>query len=274
LADSALARLRRALPGARWAPEGGQMVSEMRLVKEPAELALVRKAGEYADFMVACGAGLVRERGSISELEINQAVIQAVTARMASELGEVVSANGLAGGLVCAGPRAAFPHGLPTLARPRPGDCLILSFGCSVGGYHAESERTFFVGEPPPEARQLHEAVCRAQAAGIERLEPGRACAGAEHAAQDVLVQAGYGEHIRHRLGHGLGLESHEGPWLEAGEAAFLLAGMVVSAEPGLYVPGRGGWRISDTLIVERAGPEYVTHFPRDLASAVLPWKG
>jgi Xaa-Pro aminopeptidase len=112
--------------------------------------------------------------------------------------------------------------------------------------------------------------VQKAQAAGVARLAAGTLCAEADSAALDVLRDAGFGAYIRHRLGHGLGLENHEAPWLEAGDPTPLRAGMVVSAEPGLYWPGRGGWRISDTLIVGRGGAEAVTTYPRGLDAAVL----
>jgi Xaa-Pro aminopeptidase len=271
LGQATLARLQRGLPGAQWSAEGGQLVADMRLVKEPEELALMRQAGVYADFMVECGADLVRQRGSISELEINQTVSQAVTSKMVAELDEVISANGLTGGLVCAGARAAFPHGIPSLARPQPGDCLILSFGCSVGGYHAESERTFFYGEPSAEQQRLYEAVRQAQALGVEQIVAGHPCAEPDRVAQESLAQAGFAAHVRHRLGHGMGLEIHEAPWLEEGDSSGLRPGMVVSAEPGLYLPGQGGYRLSDTLIVGLGRPESVTNFPRELGEVVIP---
>lgn len=270
LAEGTLARLRQALPGAHWSAEGGQIVGDMRLVKDADELALLRKAGEYADFMVAHGAAAMRERGLLAELEINQIVNQAVVRKMMAELSEVIFVNGVSGGLVCAGPRAAFPHGLPSLAKARVGDCLILSFGCSVGGYHAESERTFFVGEPSARHRKFYEAMRAAQAAGVAAIAPGRPCAEVNKVGLDTLRQAGFGEFIRHRLGHGLGLESHEAPWIEDGDSTPLRPGMVVSAEPGLYVPGFAGYRISDTVVVGETGPEPITRFPREIEAVTL----
>lgn len=270
LADGTLTRLKKKLPGAHWSAEGGRIVGDMRLVKDAEELDLLRKAGEYADFMVACGAATVRERGPISELEIDQIVNQAVVSKMMAELSEVIFVGGVSGGLVCAGPRAAFPHGLPSLAKPQTGDALILSFGCSVGGYHAESERTFFIGEPSSDHRKFYEAMREAQATGVEAIAPGRTCAEANKICLDVLRRAGFSEFIRHRLGHGLGLEGHEPPWIEDGDPTVLKPGMVVSAEPGLYVPGVGGYRISDTVIVGGPGPEAITRFSRDIEEMIL----
>ncbi|MBI3362781.1 MAG: aminopeptidase P family protein [Chloroflexi bacterium] len=270
LGDGTLTRLKKNLPGAHWSPEGGRIVADMRLVKDAEELRLLRKAGEYADFMVACGAATVRERGLISELEINQIVNQAVVNKMMAELSEVIFVGGVSGGIVCAGPRAAFPHGLPSLAKPQIGDPLILSFGCSVGGYHAESERTFFIGEPAADHQKYYEVMRAAQAAGVEAIAPGRSCAETNRVCLDVLRRAGFGEFIKHRMGHGLGLEGHEPPWIEDGDSTVFRPGMVVSAEPGLYVPRVGGYRISDTVIVGEAGPEAITRFPRDLEAMIL----
>lgn len=270
LAEGWLRRLQEALPDVGWSTDGGAVVAHLRLVKDPEELALLRTAGKYADYMVEVGTQAVRQRGLLSELEINQIVQQAVVQRMIAELDQVIFVSGVSSGLVCAGPRAAYPHGLPSLARPRPGDALILSFGCTVGGYHAESERTFFIGEPGPEHRKYYEAMEQAQAVGTAALRAGAACREVNWLCLDVLRQAGYGAFIKHRMGHGLGLESHEPPWVEDGDATILQPGMVVSSEPGLYVPGIGGYRISDTVVITANGPELLTHYPRELEAMVL----
>jgi Xaa-Pro aminopeptidase len=270
LAEGTLRCLQTALPHARWSADGGAIITDLRLIKDAEELDLLRAAGRYADYMVEVGAQTVRERGLLSELEINQIVNQAVVQRMTAELDQIVFISGVAGGLVCAGPRAAYPHGLPSLARPRQGDALILSFGCAVGGYHAESERTFFIGEPSADHLRYYDAMQRAQAAGTAALRAGATCREVNWLCLDVLREAGYGEFIKHRMGHGLGLEGHEPPWIEDGDATVLQAGMVVSSEPGLYVPGVGGYRISDTVFVTANGPELLTTYARDLDAMVL----
>ncbi len=269
----ALERLQAAMPRTHWSAEGGRIVGHMRQVKDDEEIALLRKAAEFSDAMIEAGAQAVRQRGLISEVEINQIVAQSVVREMIAALDEIVDVGGLAGGLVCAGPRAAYPHGLPSLARPRHGDCLIMSFGCSVGGYHAESERTFFIGEPSPTHRAYYETMLRAQQTGLAALRPSAECRTVNKVCLDVLREAGYELYIKHRMGHGLGVEGHEPPWIEDGEDTRLRAGMVVSAEPGLYVPGFGGYRISDTVLVTRDGPQSLTQYPRDLQSMILEVK-
>jgi Xaa-Pro aminopeptidase len=245
----------------------------MRQVKDKEEIALLRKAAEFSDAMVAAGVEALRKHGLISEIAINQYVTQSVVRQMVDALDEVISVGHPAGGLVCAGPRAAYPHGLPSLVKPRAGDCLILSFGCSVGGYHAESERTFFIGEPSQQHIQYYEAMLKAQQTGVDALRAGAECRSVNKVCLDVLRDAGYEPYIRHRMGHGLGLEGHEPPWVEEGDHTPLRAGMVVSAEPGLYAPGLGGYRVSDTLLVTRDAPESLTTYPRDLQSMILDVK-
>jgi Xaa-Pro aminopeptidase len=270
LSVGTLDRLYAAMPRVRWSDHGGEIVSRLRLIKDDEEIDLIRRAAAFSDAMVEAGAQAVRERGLISEIEINQIVTQSVVREMGAALDEVIDVGGVAGGLVCAGPRAAYPHGLPSLARAKAGDCLILSFGCSVGGYHAESERTFFIGGPSAEHRAYYEAMLTAQQTGVAALRPGTACRTVNKMCLDVLREAGYGAFIKHRMGHGLGLEGHEPPWIEDGDDTPLRPGMVVSAEPGLYVPSVGGYRVSDTVLVTADGPESLTKYPRTLDAMIL----
>lgn len=266
-------RVGRALPGATWV-EAGDIIASLRLVKDPEEIALHRKAAEYADRMVEAGVAFVRERGRAgrfpSENEIAQYVTDWAITRMEEELEEVVVVSMLAGGLVYAGPRSAFPHGLPSRRRVQLGDNLILSLGCAVGAYFAECERTFFIGEPTSEQRRYYEICREAQETGTMALTPGARCCDANRICLDVIRRHGLGDYIKHRQGHGIGITFHEPPWIEDGDTTVLRPGMVVSSEPGIYVPGHGGYRISDTVLVGEQGPERLTRFPRDLQSVII----
>jgi len=266
-------RIGRALPEATWV-EAGDIIASLRLVKEPEEIALHRKASEYSDRMVEAGVAFVRERGRAgrfpSENEIAQYVTDWAINRMEEELEEVVVVSMLAGGLVYAGPRSAYPHGLPSQRRVQPGDNLILSLGCAVGAYFAECERTFFIGEPTAEQRRYYEVCREAQEAGTLALQPGTRCCDANRTCLGLIRERGMGEFIKHRQGHGIGITFHEPPWIEDGDTTVLRPGMVVSCEPGIYVPGHGGYRISDTVLVGEQGPERLTRFPRDLESVVI----
>ncbi|MFM1650761.1 M24 family metallopeptidase [Brevibacillus sp. B_LB10_24] len=258
-----------ALPDVNWVP-AGDILSDMRLVKEKEELELLRLCGTYSDYMVSAGVEVIRERGWISELEIHQTVMQRVVQKMLAELDEIVFTSGVAMGLVCSGERSALPHGLPSSRRLQPGDNLILSFVCSVGGYTTESERTFFLGEPSTRQASLYELMRKAQQVGCEALSVGRTCSEANRLALAVIREAGEGAYIKHRLGHGLGIEGHEPPWLMDGDNSPLRPGMVLSSEPGIYVPGLGGVRISDTVVVTDGEPEYLTTYSRSLEDMVV----
>ncbi|MCR4402646.1 MAG: Xaa-Pro peptidase family protein [Firmicutes bacterium] len=257
------------LPEARWT-EAGDIIAGMRLVKDEEEIELIRKAAMYSDFMVEEGVRVVKERGFISEIEILEEVVRRTVDKMLDELDPIVYVSGIAAGLVCSGERSAFPHGLPSKRRIRRGENLILSFGCVVGGYNAESERTVFVGSPSDEQRKTYEAVREAQEVGTMALRSGRPCRDANRVCLDVLRKAGLWDYVKHRQGHGIGISNHEPPWIEDGDGTILKPGMVVSSEPGIYVPGKGGYRVSDTVLITEAGPERLTSYPRDMEKLII----
>lgn len=262
-------RIGRALPQADWA-RAGDLVATMRLVKDAEEIALMQKAASYADWMVAEGARLARSGGRPSETEIEQAIVSGVIRKMQAELDPIVAVPGLAGSLIISGPRSAFPHGLNTSRRIAPGENLVVRCACFVGGYFAESERTFLLGEPTAEQRQRYEVDRLAQEVGTQGLVAGARCGDVNQKCLDVIRDAGMGEFIKHRQGHGIGVQNHEPPWIEDGDDTILQPGMAVSCEPGMYVPGQGGYSISDSVIVTENGPLRLTHFPRDLESVVM----
>jgi Xaa-Pro dipeptidase len=263
-------RLGRELPNVNWT-QTGDIVSNLRLVKEPEEIALMKKAAHYADWMLEEGVRMVRTGERYSEIEIQQAMVSGVIKKMERELDPVIAVPGLAGALVCSGPRSAFPHGLPTSRRIGAGENLILSAACFVGGYFAESERTFFLGNPTSQQRQRYETDRRAQEIGTRGLVPSARCADVNRQCLNVIREDGLEEYLRHRQGHGIGLQNHEPPWIEDGDRTILEPGMAVSCEPGVYCPGQGGYRISDSVVVTASGPERLTQYPRDMESIVIP---
>jgi len=246
------------------------IVSNMRLTKDPEEIELLDAAGKFADYAVESARAATRP--GVTELEILQASRDAVLARMQRELSEIVNTpGGISGGLIYSGPRSAFPHGMPSTNRVKAGDVIILSMGASVGGYRCESERTFIVGEPTGRQRELFEIMAKAQRVGSQALRPGVRCCDVNAKCLDVIRKAGLEEYIKHRMGHGKGLEEHEPPWIEEGDETILEEGMVVSDEPGIYVPGFGGFRISDTLLVTADGARSFTQYTRKLDEMIIP---
>lgn len=254
---------------------GSDLITRARFVKFPEEVALHREAARITDRMLDAGVQLVTDAvaagGDLpTEAELERHVTSAGTGLMYAEHRNVVVASLLAGGLVYSGANSAFPHGLPSVNRLKGGDTFMLSLGCAVGGRFIEGERTFVLGEPTAEQRRYHDTIRAAQQLGRETIRPGLECREANRLCLDVIREAGLGEFIRHRQGHGIGLGMHEAPWLEDGDPTLLEAGMVVSNEPGIYVPGHAGYRISDSMLVTEGGAEALTTYPRGLDDCTI----
>lgn len=253
-----------------------ELVTVARYLKFEEEIALHREAARITDLMLEAGVSLITDavaaQGQLpSEAELTAHVTGTGAGMMYAEHDNVVVVSPLAGALVYAGENSAYPHGLPSGYRLRPGDTFILSLGCAVGGRFVEGERTFVLGDPSPEQRRYHEAVRLAQQLGGEAIRPGRECREANRICLDVIRDAGFGEYLRHRQGHGIGLGMHEPPWLESGDGTLLEEGMVVSNEPGIYILGHAGYRISDSMLVTANGSEALTSFGRGLETCVIP---
>jgi Xaa-Pro aminopeptidase len=175
--------------------------------------------------------------------------------------------------IVAAGPNSAIPHHRPTDAVLAAGDFVKIDFGALVGGYHSDMTRTFVLGRAADWQLEIYRLVAAAQQAGRAALRAGASLRDVDAAARQVIVDAGYGDNFGHGLGHGVGLQIHEAPGINAMAAGRLLAGSVVTVEPGVYLPDRGGVRIEDTLVVagetpKTSGhtPELLTRFPKELA--------
>ncbi|GLY80604.1 M24 family metallopeptidase [Actinoallomurus iriomotensis] len=274
MAVDRLAAVRAAFPGAEFVRTG--VAERARLRKRPEEIALHREAGRITDAMLTAGRDLIEQAvgagGELpSEAELAAHVTSFGSRTMYAEHDDVVVVSPLAGGLVYAAENSARPHGLPSARRLRPGDTFVLSLGCAVGGRFVEGERTFVLGEPSAEQRRYYEAVREAQAVGAASIRPGARCADVNRTCLDVIRDAGLEGFLRHRQGHGIGLGMHEPPWLEDGDATVLEPGMVVSNEPGIYVTGHAGYRISDSMLVTDDAATPFTFYPRSLDDVVVP---
>ncbi len=168
--------------------------------------------------------------------------------------------------IVASGPHGAIPHHQPTDRVIERGDLVTMDFGARVAGYHADMTRTVFVGTRPDSWQsEVYRAVRGAQAAGVSALDVGRAAVEVDAAAREVIEAAGFGSYFVHGLGHGVGLEIHEAPYLGMTSPDKLAASVPVTVEPGVYLPGRGGVRIEDTVVVHRGRVETLTTTTRDL---------
>jgi len=232
-------------------------VEALRLIKDDAEVAVLREACAAADTALA---GLLGE-GGLCPGRTEREVARDLETRMV--------AAGAAGPsfetIVATGANSAVPHHRPTDAVLRRGDLLKMDFGALVNGYHSDMTRTVVLGQPAQWQRDLYALVAAAQAAGRAALRAGAQLRDVDAAARDVITQAGHGEDFVHGLGHGVGLQIHEAPALSQFGVGTLAAGMAVTVEPGVYLVDRGGVRIEDTLVVSGGEPELLTLTTKDL---------
>ena len=230
------------------------LVAQLRVIKDAGEIALLRRACEIAD---AALHAMIAE-GGVRPGRTEREIALDLEFRMRG-----LGADGPSfDSIVATGGHSAIPHHAPTDTAVSPGDLLKLDFGALVEGYHSDMTRTLVVGRAADWQRELYALVHAAQAAGCAAVGAGVPTKDVDAASRDVITAAGRGAEFVHGLGHGVGLVIHEAPALSAASRDVLEAGMVVTVEPGVYLPERGGVRIEDTLVVEG---ETLTGFPKEL---------
>jgi Xaa-Pro aminopeptidase len=190
----------------------------------------------------------------------------ALARRLEQLFGELGAEDRAFDTIVAAGPHSAIPHHQPGSRPLAAGDLVVVDAGARVEGYHADMTRTFRVAGPRQGWQDdIHEVVAQAQKAATAAYLPGALARGVDETARSVVTQAGLGDRFTHGLGHGVGLEIHEAPNVGARSTGTISTGMAITVEPGVYLPGRGGVRIEDTLVVTDAGPRILTEGPREL---------
>ena len=232
--------------------DGTAIFDALRSVKSPAEQDFIRAAGTRT--VAAIEGTWKRLRAGITERE--------AAAILAEEFSRVGTPSG---GLVQFGPSSALPHGGPGDRRLAAGDVVLIDTGCEVEGYTSDITRTAVFGRASDRFRRVYDVVARAQRAGIDALGPGVPCEDVDAAARKVIAEAGFGEHFTHRVGHGLGMDGHETPYLVSGNRRPLAAGNVETVEPGIYLPGEFGVRIEDDFAVTATGRDRLSPPPSGL---------
>ena len=250
-------------------------VEDQMAVKSEAELALLRESCKWANLAHTL---LQRySRPGVSETEVEARASTEATYAMLDAIGPIYRAqspwfSGAAAGYRGQiGRNAAIPHALPNNIVFRAGDVLVTGATAPVWGYHSELERTMVIGPPSDEQKRLFEHMLALQDLAIASIRPGIPCGDVDRRVRAYYEEHGLWDHWRHHVGHTIGLRYHEGPFLDRGDETEILPGMVFTVEPGLYAPGLGGFRHSDTVAVTDDGVELLTYYPRDLESLTLP---
>ncbi len=231
------------------------LVNDLRSVKDQTEIKILRRAVAIADDAFA---------SVLKSIEIGQ-----TEEEIGIDLEYSMRRAGASGGsfefIVASGVRSGLPHGTASSKKIRLGEFLMMDFGAVYQGYCSDITRTVFLGEPEDKHREVYEVVLAAQRAGIAAVAPGRTGKEVDAAARKIIEEAGYGAYFGHGLGHSVGLNIHEGPSLNMREERVLEPDMVITIEPGIYIPDWGGVRIEDIVLVTENGCEVLTQAPKEL---------
>ena len=243
------AELRDTLPDRLELVPGGGIVEEERAVKEPAEIEAIRAAAQLVDEIY----GWVRERGLVGRTERDVALALEQEMRMRGAEGPSFPS------IVAAEANGALPHATPRDVAIPAGTLVTLDIGAKLDGYCSDCTRTWATGPLEEDLEVLYATVLEAQQSALDAVRPGPEGREIDAVARDLIEAAGHGDHFGHGLGHGVGLDIHEAPRLARTAEARLVAGNVVTVEPGIYVPGRGGARIEDLVVVTEDGRDVLS---------------
>lgn len=231
------------------------LVEKLRIIKTPGELDVLKQAAKIADDAFTHICGFIK--AGMTELEV------------ANELEFFMRKQGATSSsfdtIVASGIRGALPHGVATDKKIETGELVTLDYGALYNGYISDITRTVAVGEPSEKMREIYEITLTAQKLAVEGIKPGMTGIQADAIARDYIASKGYGDAFGHSTGHGIGLEVHEAPGLSFRSETVLEPNMTVTAEPGIYLPGIGGVRIEDDLVITENGCERLTHCTKEL---------
>jgi len=246
--------LQGALPTATWCP-ANLVTAPLRMVKDAAEIAALRAAAHAVDAVAA----EMRDRPFAGRTEFD--VHRELVDRMLAHGHDVPNFA-----IVGSGPNGASPHHDASSRVIAPGDVVVCDFGGTMAGYCSDITRMFSVGDPTAEVTDTYAALVEAQELAVQSAQVGVPCEAVDAVARRSLATAGLADAFIHRIGHGIGLEAHEDPYLVSGNPTPLVAGHAFSIEPGVYFPGRFGMRLEDIVVADAAGPDRLNQARRDLA--------
>jgi Xaa-Pro dipeptidase len=229
------------------------ILNAQRIIKSDSEVTLMRKAGHIIDDAVM--KAFKESQIGMTELQVRQIVQEEITRQCATPTFATIQF----------GKNSALPHADSSMRELSKNDVILMDCGCSVDGYNTDMTRVGIMGEPSDELELIYSVVRKAEETAIEKISRGMACGNADGIARRMIEDAGYGDYFTHRLGHGIGLEVHEPPYIVRGNALELSMGMCHSVEPGIYLEGKFGVRIEDLVHIREDGPEVITYSPKDL---------
>ncbi|RKP50162.1 aminopeptidase P family protein [Cohnella endophytica] len=241
--------------GAQAYADIGLPLREMRAIKTPDEVARMKHAVRIVEDVLRAGVSKVKP--GVTEIEL--------VAELEYQMKKLGAQGPSFDTMVLTGVKSALPHGHPDNSVVREGELLLFDLGVYADGYASDITRTFAVGEISDETKRIYGAVLEGNLKAIEAIRPGVTFGSLDRAARESIESAGYGPYFNHRLGHGLGMDIHEYPSIHGRNEDLLLAGMVFTVEPGIYVPGVGGVRIEDDVLVTPDGVEVLTSYPKRL---------
>lgn len=231
------------------------LIEKIRLIKTPDEVKIIKVACEIVDAAFEHITKFIKP--GLTELQVSNELEFFMRQQGATESSfDTIVASGL---------RSALPHGVATDKIIEKGDFVTLDYGALYNGYVSDTTRTVAVGEPSAQLKEIYNIVLQAQLIGVKEFKPGITGVEADAVVRDYIKEHGYGEAFGHSTGHGIGLEVHEGPGLSHRSNYVLEAGMTVTCEPGIYLPGIGGVRIEDDLLITATGNEVLTTAPKEL---------
>ena len=238
------------------------ILSDLRLLKDHRELEYLDRGTQYSDEIlnkIAPGLHVGQ-----TEKEITMEIMAAMAAQPDLMTHEFVIQ-------VLVGKGSADPHGYASDRAVKKGDPITIDFGVCHRHYWSDCTRTFFAGPPKPQFKEMYQIVLAAQQKAIDTVKPGVPMADIDAAAREEIAKAGYGDYFIHRIGHGIGLSIHESPSLHSQNQTPLAQGMVITTEPGIYIPELGGIRIEDDVVVTAHGAKVLTHYPKSYEEMILP---
>jgi Xaa-Pro aminopeptidase len=254
-----LREYRKALDGLRWKAER-PLIHALRRIKEATEVARIQKSIAVSE--QALRAVLKQTKPGMTENE--------VAAELDYQMRKCGARNPSFGTIVATGTHSSQPHAAAGPRKLKAGDAITIDWGVKINGYNSDMTRVFFLREAKPSFRKLYEIVLQAQKLAIEALKPGMPAMKLDAVARNYIAAHGYGPHFSHSLGHGLGMEVHESPIINTTCKTPLEPGMVITIEPGIYVPGLGGVRVEDDVLVTEKGAKVLGSFPKETDQLIL----